>query len=514
MIYNSDSPSTNLQWLSTLDVENLPNRNYRRSSIIGTIGPKTNSVEMITALRKAGLNIVRMNFSHGSYDYHQTVIDNARQSEVEYPGRPLAIALDTKGPEIRTGNTVNSEDYPVGIGHEMIFTTDDKYKESSNQDIMYLDYKNITKVIEVGRVIFVDDGVLSFEVLEIVDEQTIKVKTLNNGKISSHKGVNLPKTDVDLPALSEKDQADIRFGIKNKVDMIFASFIRTGDDIKAIREVLGEEGKNIQIIAKIENQQGVNNFDDILKETDGVMVARGDLGIEIPASQVFIVQKQLVAKCNLAGKPVICATQMLESMTYNPRPTRAEVSDVGNAILDGVDCVMLSGETAKGNYPTEAVHMMHETALVAEKGIAYQPLFQELRSLAPRPTETGETIAIAAVSASFEQQARAIIVLSISGSTARLVSKYRPNCPILMVTRNDKSARYSHLYRGVYPFIYDEPKPQGVENWQDDVEKRLKWGIDKAVELGILNKGEAVVAIQGWTGGFGHTNTLRVLEAA
>ncbi|KAF5124583.1 hypothetical protein DV495_003909 [Geotrichum candidum] len=513
MIYPSDSPNTNLQWLSTLDVENLPNRNYRRSSIIGTIGPKTNSVEMITALRRAGLNIVRMNFSHGSYEYHQSVVDHARQSEKEYPGRPIAIALDTKGPEIRTGNTVEGLDYPVSAGHEMIFTTNVKYKDVSNQDIMYVDYKNLTKVIQAGRIIYVDDGVLSFEVLEIVDDETLKVKAVNNGKISSHKGVNLPKTDVDLPALSEKDKQDIKFGVKNQVDMIFASFIRTGDDIRAIREVLGEEGKSIQIIAKIENQQGVNNFDDILKETDGVMVARGDLGIEIPASQVFIVQKQLIAKCNLAGKPVICATQMLESMTYNPRPTRAEVSDVGNAILDGADCVMLSGETAKGDYPTEAVHMMHETAIVAEKGIAYQPLFQELRSLVPRPTETGETIAISAVSASFEQEARAIIVLSTSGSTARLVSKYRPNCPILMVTRNEKAARFSHLYRGVYPFIYTEPRPNSVAHWQADVEQRLKWGIDQAIELGILTKGDVVVAIQGWTGGFGHTNTLRILEA-
>lgn len=454
-----------------------------------------------------------MNFSHGSYEYHQSVVDNARGSEAGFPGRPIAIAIDTKGPEIRTGTTINDIDYPIVAGHEMIFTTDDKYAKSCDDKIMYVDYKNISKVIESGRIIFVDDGVLSFEVLEIVNDATLRVKALNNGKISSHKGVNLPKTDVDLPPLSEKDKADILFGVRNHVDMVFASFIRTADDIIAIRKVLGEEGKKIKIIAKIENQQGVNNFDDILKVTDGVMVARGDLGIEIPASQVFIVQKQLIAKCNLAGKPVICATQMLESMTYNPRPTRAEVSDVGNAILDGADCVMLSGETAKGNYPIQSVQMMHETALVAEKGIAYQPLFNEIRSLAPRPTETGETIAIAAVSASFEQQAKAIIVLSTSGNTARLVAKYRPKCPILMVTRDEKVARFAHLYRSVYPFIYTVDAPTSDAEWQRDVEERLKWGIDSAVDLGILSKGDVVVAIQGWTGGFGHTNTLRILEA-
>lgn len=278
--------------------------------------------------------------------------------------------------------------------------------------IRYVDYKNITKVIEAGRTIFVDDGILAFEVLKIVNDKTLRVKCINNGKISSKKGVNLPKTDVDLPALSEKDKNDLRFGVKNKVDMVFASFIRRGSDITAIREVLGEEGKDIQIIAKIENQQGVNNFDEILKETDGVMVARGDLGIEIAPAQVFIAQKMMIAKCNLAGKPVICATQMLESMTNNPRPTRAEVSDVGNAVLDGADCVMLSGETAKGNYPRESVAMMHETCLLAEIAIPYVSLFDELRSLAPRPVEVAESSAMAAVSSSLELSAGAILVLT------------------------------------------------------------------------------------------------------
>ena len=276
----------------------------------------------------------------------------------------------------------------------------------------YVDYKNITKVIEPGRTIFVDDGVLAFEVLKIVDEKTLRVRCVNNGKISSKKGVNLPKTDVDLPALSEKDQNDLRFGIKNKVDMVFASFIRSGDDIKHIRRVLGEEGKEIQIIAKVENQQGVNNFDDILKETDGVMVARGDLGIEIPPAQVFIAQKMMIAKCNRAGKPVICATQMLESMTYNPRPTRAEVSDVGNAVLDGADCVMLSGETAKGNYPKESVSMMHQTCSLAETAIPYVSLFNDMRATTPKPVSLLESAAMSAVSTSLEMNAGAILVLT------------------------------------------------------------------------------------------------------
>ncbi|KAL6942087.1 Pyruvate kinase [Hanseniaspora vineae] len=500
-----------LEWLTKLNpTASATAPALRRSSIIGTIGPKTNNPEVLVELRKAGLNIVRMNFSHGSYEYHQSVIDNARKSEELFPGRPLAIALDTKGPEIRTGTTTNEVDYPIPPNHEMIFSTDAKYAKACDDKVMFIDYANITKVITKGRIIYVDDGVLSFEVLEVVDDKTLKVKSLNAGKICSHKGVNLPGTDVDLPALSEKDKSDLRFGVKNGVHMVFASFIRTANDVKTIREVLGEDGKDIKIIVKIENQQGVNNFDEILKVTDGVMVARGDLGIEIPAPHVFAVQKQLIAKSNLAGKPVVCATQMLESMTYNPRPTRAEVSDVGNAILDGADCVMLSGETAKGNYPVNAVKMMAETALIAEQAIAYGPTYDDLRNTTPKPLSTTETVAAAAVAAVYEQEAKAIIVLSTSGNTSRLVSKYRPNVPIILVTRNERAARFSHLNRGVYPFVYSEAV---ASEWTVDTEKRFQFGIQKAKEFGFLSEGDAVVTVQGSSAGIGHSNTLRIINA-
>lgn len=465
-------------------------------------------------LRRAGLNVVRMNFSHGSYEYHQSVIDNAREAERQLPGRPLAIALDTKGPEIRTGNTIGDADIPISAGTEINISTDEKYATASDDKNMFLDYKNITKVIEPGRTIYVDDGILSFEVLKVVDDKTLRVRCMNNGKISSKKGVNLPKTDVDLPALSEKDQNDLRFGVKNNVDMVFASFIRHGSDITAIRKVLGADGKDIQIIAKIENQQGVNNFDEILKETDGVMVARGDLGIEIPPAQVFVAQKMMIAKCNRAGKPVICATQMLESMTNNPRPTRAEVSDVGNAVLDGADCVMLSGETAKGNYPKESVTMMHETCSLAEVAIPYVSLFNDMRAATQKPVSMLESVAMSAVSASLEINAGAILVLTTSGQSARMVSKYRPVCPIIMVTRNATASRYSHLYRGVYPFLYPQKKPDFSESdWQKDVDGRLKWGIHNAIDLGVLSKDDLVVCVQGWRGGKGHTNTVRVVPA-
>ncbi|KAI1338387.1 pyruvate kinase [Xylariaceae sp. FL0016] len=337
---------------------------------------------------------------------------------------------------------------------------------------------------------------------------------MNNGFISSRKGVNLPNTDVDLPALSEKDKNDLRFGVKNNVDMVFASFIRRGQDIKDIREVLGEEGKNIQIIAKIENRQGLNNFREILRETDGVMVARGDLGIEIPAAEVFAAQKKLIAMCNMAGKPVICATQMLESMIKNPRPTRAEISDVGNAITDGADCVMLSGETAKGSYPQESVREMHEACLKAENSIPYVSHFEELCSLVKRPVSVVESCAMAAVRASLDLNAAGIIVLSTSGESARLLSKYRPVCPIFMVTRNATTSRYGHLYRGVYPFHFAEDKPDFDKvNWQEDVDRRISWAVSNALKLNVLSRGETLVVVQGWRGGMGNTNTIRIVKA-
>ncbi|KAF8937606.1 pyruvate kinase [Dissophora ornata] len=504
----SDGIMTNLEWTSSLDIDYQPN-NVRKTSIICTIGPKTNSVEMLTKLRVAGMNIVRMNFSHGSYEYHQSVIDNTRQSLIEHPGRPVGIALDTKGPEIRTGLMKDDVEVPISAGHEMIFSTDDQYAEACTAEVMYIDYKNITKVIVPGKIIYVDDGVLSFKVLA-VEEDHIKVQAVNNGKLCSRKGVNLPKTEVDLPALSEKDKKDLLFGVKNNVDIIFASFIRRADDVREIRKILGEEGKHIKIIVKIENHQGVKNFDEILEVTDGVMVARGDLGIEIPCEQVFIAQKMMVSKCNLAGKPVICATQMLESMTYNPRPTRAEVSDVANAVLDGVDCVMLSGETAKGSYPLEAVRTMAETCVLSESAICYPPLFNELRMLQQRPTETTETVACSAVSAAHEQNAGAIVVLSTSGDTARLVSKYRPQANIIIVTRAESTARAVHLSRGCYPFIYSQPKN---EDWQEDVDARLRWGMDEAISHGLLKSGQSVIVIQGFRSGYGNTNTMRIVIA-
>jgi len=515
MSSSGDVTPSRLKWLSDLKTsfDTINDTQYlRKSAIIATIGPKTNSVERLTALRDAGMNIVRMNFSHGSYEYHQSVIDNTRKVMASNPyARPLAIALDTKGPEIRTGLMKDGADIPIKAGHEFIVSTDPKYSEIGNDQIIFVDYANLPKVTTPGKLIYVDDGILTLLVLSI-DGTNVRVRAANNGTLSSRKGVNLPKTPVDLPALSEKDKKDLLFGVKNDVDMIFASFIRSAKDVKDIRAVLGEKGQNIKIIVKIENEQGVDNFDSILEETDGVMVARGDLGIEIPASQVFVAQKMMIAKCNLAGKPVICATQMLESMTYNPRPTRAEVSDVANAVLDGADCVMLSGETAKGSYPVESIKMMAETCILAESAICYPALYNELRAMTKLPTATAESVAVAAVAAAEEQSAGAILVLSTSGNSARLLSKYRPSMPILTVTRNQQTARQIHLHRGCYPLWYPEPRGIPDSDWQTDVDNRIKFGLREALKLGIIKTGAVIVAVQGWKGGLGHTNTMRILN--
>ena len=497
-----------MDWIAHLDV-NLTPQHVRKTSIICTIGPATNSVQMMNKLREAGMNVVRMNFSHGTYEYHASVIKNCRQSQQELAHRSVAIALDTKGPEIRTGVMKDNVDVPIQAGHEMEFTTDPEFKDQCTGEVMYIDYENFAKVIRPGKYVYVDDGIITFEVTS-VNGNRVHVKALNSGTLSSRKGVNLPGTNVDLPALSAKDIQDLQWGVEQGVDMVFASFVRSADNVREIRKVLGEKGKNIRIISKIENHQGVANFPEILQASDGIMVARGDLGIEIEQTRVFIAQKAMIAQCNLAGKPVICATQMLESMTTNPRPTRAEVSDVANAVLDGADCVMLSGETAKGKYPIEVVKTMHHVCLLAESSICYPPLYRDIRALTMKPTDHTETIACSAVNAAIEHEAGAIIVLTTSGNSARLISKYRPRVPIIAVTRNAMVARQIHLHRGCYPLCYDKGR---VEPWQEDVEARVRFAVNEGVKYGLLTRGSSIIVCQGWQAGSGYTNTMRVLIA-
>jgi len=505
--------TSQLEHFCQLDIDSAPSRK-RLTGIVCTIGPVSRGVDKLMELYAAGLNIVRNNFSHGTHEYHGGTMDNAREAQKLYSqkiGRefPIAIALDTKGPEIRTGLLTGGASAEVELkqGATIKLTTDPQYYEKCTEELLYLDYVNIVKVVKPGNRVFIDDGLMSLKIKEIGSDFLI-CEVENGGMLGSKKGCNLPGCPVDLPAVSEKDKSDLLFGVEKEVDMIFASFIRTADQVHEIRKILGDKGKNILIIPKIENHQGVKNIDSIIEAADGIMIARGDLGIEIPAEKVFIAQKLITSKCNRAGKPVICATQMLESMIKKPRPTRAEVSDVGNAILDGADMVMLSGETAKGDYPIECVKTQANIALEAESAIWSKQLSLDLTQEAGVPLNAMHTTSIAAVEAAYKSMATAIVVISTTGRSAHLIAKYRPRCPIIMVTRDAQVARQSHLFRGIEPVHYTRDR---VEDWLRDVDLRVNHGIDVGKQGGYIRAGDAVIVVTGWKKGAGFTNTTRVL---
>ncbi|CAD0197273.1 unnamed protein product [Chrysodeixis includens] len=561
---------SHLQHMCSLDIDSKSSY-VRLSGIICTIGPASRDVAMLERMMETGMNVARMNFSHGSHEYHAETIKNCREAEKNYSAKlgfpfSLAIALDTKGPEIRTGllEGGGSAEVELKKGDTIKLTTDPAYQERGTAATIYVDYKNITNVVKPGNRIFIDDGLISV-ICQSASVDTLVCTIENGGALGSRKGVNLPGIPVDLPAVSEKDKSDLLFGVEQgfepallvcvqfippplsgpvsarkndvtdlvddrcvilspranvvpillsqvlisrTVDMIFASFIRNGAALKEIRGILGDKGKNIKIISKIENHQGMANLDEIITESDGIMVARGDLGIEIPPEKVFLAQKTMIARCNKQGKPVICATQMLESMIKKPRPTRAEISDVANAILDGADCVMLSGETAKGDYPLECVLTMANISKEAEAAVWHRQLFNDLVRDVEAPLEPAHSTAIAAVEASTKCLAAAIVVITTSGKSAHLLSKYRPRCPIIAVTRHAQTARQAHLYRGVLPMVYQEA---AASDWLKDVDNRVQCGLKFGRSRNFIKTGDHVVVVTGWKQGSGFTNTMRVM---
>jgi len=506
---------TMVEYLSSLRILSRTSH-IRLSGIVCTIGPVSRAPDFLFKMIDSGMNVARMNFSHGSHEYHAQTIANCREAALKYRSEKgfdpsLAIALDTKGPEIRTG-LLEGDDGRKEIvweaGDIVKLTTDEEFKEKCTKEVVYVDYKNITKVMQPGKRIFIDDGLISIKANEIGDDWIIG-EVENGGNLGSRKGCNLPGTDTDLPAVSEKDKSDLQFGVDQGVDMVFASFIRDAAGVREIRKVLGEKGKDILVISKLENQQGVNNVDEIIAESDGIMVARGDMGIEIPPEKVFIAQKQIIAACNKQGKPVICATQMLESMVKKPRPTRAEGSDVANAILDGSDCVMLSGETAKGDYPIQCIKTMAALAREAEACLWNQRFFEDLMKAENNACHgtTGAT-SIAAVQASYLTRASAIIGLTTTGRTAHIASKYRAQCPFLAITRSAPAARAMQIFRGVVPLFYPEGR---AEDWGQDVDDRIQFGVDFGKKNGFIKTGDTVICITGWRKGAGSSNTIRIL---
>ncbi len=469
-------------------------KGIKKTKIVCTLGPASQSEEILTQLVENGLNVCRFNFSHGSHEEHKERFNMAKKVR-EKLNKPVAILLDTKGPEIRTGN-FNQAEVLLEEGQKFIITMKDVI---GSKEICTVSYKGLSEDVTSGDTILIDDGLVALKV-ESINGDDIHCVVENSGIVKNHKGVNVPGVKINLPALTEKDISDIEFGISQGIDYIAASFVRKASDVLAIREVLERNNAtDIQIISKIENQEGVDNIDEILKVSDGIMVARGDLGVEIPTEEIPIVQKMMIRKCNEQGKPVVTATQMLDSMIRNPRPTRAEVTDVANAIYDGTDAIMLSGETAAGKYPVEAVKTMATIAKRTEETLNYNDLLKNKKLNGVNVTDA---ISHATCTTAIDLNASAIITSTSSGHTARMVSKFRPACPIIAATNDDKVMRRLALTWGVYPIIAEE-----ASNTDEVIEN----SIDAAKKASYLENGELVVITAGVPVGVsGTTNLIKV----
>ena len=466
----------------------------RKTKIICTLGPSTDKGDVLEKLMLSGMNVARLNFSHDTYENQKKRIDKVKALRTKH-NLPVACLLDTKGPEIRL-KTFKDERVTLEMGQDFCLTTRDV---EGTKDIVSVTHKDLHKDIHVGSSILIDDGLVGLKVVAIKG-QDIHCKVENGGTISNRKGVNIPGVELSIPFMSEKDKEDLLFGIKQDVDFVAASFTRTADDIKEMKAFLkANGGEDIRIIAKIENSQGVDNIDSIIEACEGIMVARGDMGVEIPEEEVPIIQKMIIKKVIAAGKVVITATQMLDSMMKNPRPTRAEATDVANAIYDGTSATMLSGETAAA-YPVEAVKMMARIAERTEKEINYRKRFNDMAKY----TDPGITDAIchATCSTAYDLDAKAIITVTKSGFSARMISKYRPGCDIIGCAMDEKVCRQLNLSWGVRPILLGE-------EWEVFV--LFERAINACKRDGLLEKGDVTVITSGVPiGRSGTTNMLKV----
>ncbi|MDG0818428.1 pyruvate kinase [Staphylococcus equorum] len=469
----------------------------RKTKIICTIGPASESEEMLEKLMKAGMNVARLNFSHGDHAEHKARIDSIRKVSKKL-GKTVAILLDTKGPEIRThsmkdGGIELERDTEVIVSMTEVEGTPEKFSVT---------YDNLINDVEEGSYILLDDGLIELQVKRIdKDNGEVVCDVLNTGELKNKKGVNLPGVKVSLPGITDKDAEDINFGISEGVDFIAASFVRRPSDVLDIRKLLeAQKNTTISIIPKIENQEGIDNIKDILEVSDGLMVARGDMGVEIPPESVPMVQKDLIRQCNKLGKPVITATQMLDSMQRNPRATRAEASDVANAIYDGTDAVMLSGETAAGLYPEEAVKTMRNIAVSAEGAQDYKKLLSDRTKLVE--TSLVNAIGVSVAHTALNLNVKAIVAATESGSTARTISKYRPQSDIIAVTPNPETARQCALVWGIHPVIKEGRKT---------TDALLNNAVATAVETEKVQNGDLIIITAGVpTGEKGTTNMMKL----
>ena len=468
----------------------------KKTKIVCTIGPASESVDMLVNLINAGMNVCRLNFSHGDYEEHGARIKNSREA-VKITGKRVAILLDTKGPEIRTNDMENGAitmkiGDSVRISMTEVLGTNEKFS---------ITYPELINDVNVGSHILLDDGLIDLEVTDIDrDANEIVTVVKNEGVLKNKKGVNVPGVSVNLPGITEKDANDIRFGIGQGIDFIAASFVRRASAVLEITKILEEENAtHIQIIPKIENQEGIDNIDEILKVSDGLMVARGDMGVEIPTEDVPVVQKALIKKCNALGKPVITATQMLDSMQRNPRPTRAEANDVANAIYDGTDAVMLSGETAAGDYPLEAVQTMARIAVRTEETLVNQDSFAlKLYSKTDMTEAIGQSVGHTARNLGIQT----IVAATESGHTARMISKYRPKAHIVAITFSEQKARSLSLSWGVYATVADKPS---------STDEMFNLASKVSQEEGYASEGDLIIITAGVpVGEKGTTNLMKI----
>ncbi len=471
----------------------------RKTKVICTLGPAVDSAEQIRQLIRAGMNGARFNFSHGSHASHLETLNRLRAVR-DSMGAPVATILDTKGPEIRIRTFEQGSD-TLENGDEFILTT---RSVAGNSHIVSVTYDRLNEEVAPGTKILIDDGLVGLEVRDI-QGQDICCTVVNGGPLSNHKSINIPGVSIHLPALTEKDEEDIRFGVEQDFDYIAASFVRKAEDVRAIRAVLHKYGgDSVKIVSKIENQEGVDNLEEILAESDGIMVARGDLGVEIPAAQVPVQQKRMIKAAVQQGKLVIIATQMLDSMIRNPRPTRAEVSDVANAVFDGADCVMLSGETASGKFPVEAVETMTSIVAQAEASIDYWHRFQNRYG---KVSGTGTQNAISdAIThtcclTAMDLDAKAIVTATASGHTARLISRFRPACGVVAITLREKTRRQMNLLWGVVPCLTGEVS---------STDRIFSLCAETAVKEHLVQAGDRIIITAGVPlGATGYTNLLK-----